>query len=215
MLHSAWMQGVVSALGTVENGWSSSSPVFFFGFFFHGFLAMCGFHVQEGRIHGVVMCTAASNETGWVHFLRMVLETWFGSPVYDHVIDGTMIMDWHADRGSSHVLPGVGCFVKDMDHVRHVCGVPLGWPVIAVDDRPHGIVKGTTVIPVLPYRVAVNLVVACQLFVDEWTEALDQTYRSTLQTTWVTFSQRPHLFTARAASDTVLHAVRLQIISLL
>jgi hypothetical protein len=42
----------------------------------------------EGLVHGVYMCTAARDTTGWVSFLRSVLEAWYGQPVYDGVVDG-------------------------------------------------------------------------------------------------------------------------------
>ena len=103
------------------------------------------------RLH-VVMCTAASNTSGWVCFLRKALETWFGDDVYDHVVDGQMMTAWHSQCGTPAVVPGRGWLVKDMNFVRMVCGVPCSTPVIMIDDRPGAVVNGTLVVGVAPYR---------------------------------------------------------------
>jgi hypothetical protein len=42
----------------------------------------------RGHVHSIVMCTAARNSSGWVSFLRDLLEAWYGRRVYDAVIDG-------------------------------------------------------------------------------------------------------------------------------
>ena len=43
------------------------------------------------------MCVCA----GWVSFLREVLEAWYGSPIYDGLIEGNMI----AKHNEAHGIP--------------------------------------------------------------------------------------------------------------
>jgi hypothetical protein len=136
---------------------------------------------HQGYVHSVVMCTAASNRTGWVSFLRQSLETWFATRrsavtscaplpalVYDHVITGDEMEDWLLKRG----LPSVhahGCMIKDMDMVRETCGVGSDVPVVMIDDRPGGIVHGVT-IPVPPFEVGVDVDSIAKRCLPDWAD---------------------------------------------
>jgi len=148
----------------------------------------------EGAVHSVVMCTAARDSLGWVSFLRVVLERWYGRQVYDHVIEGNMIQAWHDERGSRVTDPVTGCFVKDMHQVRAVAGVPPHAPVVALDDHPENIVNGDA-IGIHPYYVAVNLVEVARLFVAQWDHTLEATYGRSMQASWSLYRTNPGRFT--------------------
>ena len=44
---------------------------------------------EQGLVHSIFMCTAARDSLGWVSFLKVVLEKWYGRKVYDNVVEGT------------------------------------------------------------------------------------------------------------------------------
>jgi hypothetical protein len=107
-----------------------------------------------GRVHAVVMCTMGRGR--WVPFLKLVVEAWYGAPVYDFVVDQAA-MTAHRSLGSStwctHDTHG-HAYVKNMDHVRAITGLPedlaLHWFV--VDDRCDSVVCGAhTALTVTPY----------------------------------------------------------------
>lgn len=95
----------------------------------------------EGSVCGVYMCTAARDTVGWVTFLRRVLEMWYGRAVYDGVIEGNMIHEWHTANGTAPT-DTYGSVFKNMHQVRQFAGVHPDTPVIAVDDRPDNILHG-------------------------------------------------------------------------
>ena len=37
------------------------------------------------------MCTAARDSLGWVSFLKVVLEKWYGRKIYDNVVEGACL----------------------------------------------------------------------------------------------------------------------------
>lgn len=88
------------------------------------------------------MCTAARDTLGWVSFLRVVLERWYGRAIYDHVLEGEMIRKWHAEHGTLGVDPTSGCYIKDMHQVRRISGAPSHATVVALDDHPETIING-------------------------------------------------------------------------
>jgi hypothetical protein len=147
----------------------------------------------EGSVCGVYMCTAARDTVGWVTFLRKVLEVWYGKPVYDGVIEGSMIHEWHMANGSAPT-DMYGSVYKNMHQVRTVAGVAADTPVIAIDDRPDNILHGEA-IRVVPYSVAVNLVEVARLFVPQWNVTLEQRYGHTLQESWRTYQRNPARYT--------------------
>jgi len=159
---------------------------------------------ESGLVHSVFMCTAARDSLGWVSFLRVVLERWYGKRVYDHVVEGTMIQDWHAERGTSVSDPANGCYVKDMHQIRTIANVPAHTPVIALDDHPENIVNGHA-IHIHPYYVAVNLVEVARVFVAEWNHVLEGTYGRTMQQNWMLYRSDPGRFTI-AWQDKVMEA---------
>jgi hypothetical protein len=123
----------------------------------------------EGRVVGVYMCTAAKNNTGWVSFLKDVLETWYGRKIYDGIVDGSQLQQWHASHGTAFVNPATGTVSKNMDIIREKAGAPPGTHVIAIDDRPESISKGTA-IGVLPYVSRTDLKPIGRKLIPEWHE---------------------------------------------
>ena len=110
---------------------------------------------EKKKILGIYMCTAATNDIGWVLFLKEILEYWYGMPIYDGVIYGNMIESWHAENNSQYMNEyGV---IKDMNQIRKIANVPLDTPVIALDDRQHNIRNGYS-LSIEPYHVPVNII---------------------------------------------------------
>jgi glycogen debranching enzyme len=163
--------------------------------------------LQDGTVHSVVMCTAASNATGWVSFLKEVLEKWFGKAVYDHVIDGDMIRDWHHGMKSTCVRED-GTFVKDMNQIRHVTGVDISSEVYIIDDRHMNVVNGRA-IPIAPYNVAVNLVEVARQFVPEWTASFEREYSRVFQESWRRYRLSPGMFSDHFEDDAIFNSKRM------
>ena len=146
-----------------------------------------------GAVRGVYMCTAARDTQGWVSFLRSVLEAWYGKPVYDGVIEGNMIQQWHTANGTAPT-DAYGSVYKNMNQVRAVAGVGMDTPVIAIDDRPANILNGHAV-RVAPYCVAVNLVEVARVFLPEWALFLEEKYSGALQESWRSYQRNPSRYT--------------------
>jgi hypothetical protein len=113
-----------------------------------------------GKISHIYMCTAASNETGWVSFLYNMLEIWYGARIYDGMICNETLKAWHRAQNTAF-CDSWGCVFKDLNLIRSLhksCKMML-----AVDDRPQYIVNG---IPfgVLPYNVNFNPVQELSMF---------------------------------------------------
>ena len=161
---------------------------------------------RGGHICAVVMCTAASNWSGWVTFLKSVLETLYGQPVYDHVIAMEGIRDWHVKRGTQAVDPATGTVVKDMHMVREVVGVDMDAHVVAVDDLPFNIRNGAA-IAAPPYRVAVNLVELARTYLDRWWTAADEAvYKEAFMVSWRRFERDPGFFSGSTRDDFMVAA---------
>lgn len=130
----------------------------------------------SGAVHSVVMCTAATDAFGWVSFLRVVLETWLGLGVYDHVIDRRMLETWHAAHRRPAFSSVHNCMVKDMALVRRLCAVGNDCPVVVIDDRPEGVVGDNTfALRVCPYVVPpAPLSEAQAVWGESWTDVCDQ-----------------------------------------
>ena len=43
------------------------------------------------QVHSIFMCTAARDSLGWVSFLKVVLEKWYGRKIYDNVVEGACL----------------------------------------------------------------------------------------------------------------------------
>jgi hypothetical protein len=157
----------------------------------------------RGVVHSVYMCTAASDSTGWVSFLRDALEAWYGQRVYDGVVDAERMHKWHASQGSD-AMTAEGGAVKDMHFIRELAGVSADVPVVMVDDRPEFVVNGYT-IGVPPFDVAVNLVAVARRFVCGWTAKLECRLRSRLQVKWQAFLRDPSSFSVAWKDDVLLH----------
>jgi hypothetical protein len=156
----------------------------------------------RGVVHSVYMCTAASDSTGWVSFLRDALEAWYGQRVYDGVVDAERMHKWHASQGSD-AMTAEGGTVKDMHFIRELAGVSADVPVVMVDDRPEFVVNGYT-IGVPSFDVAVNLVAVARRFVCGWSAKLESRLQGELQANWQAFLRDPSSFSV-AWKDDVLH----------
>ena len=106
---------------------------------------------EKGAVRYVVMCTAASNESGWVHFLAKVLEEWFGKPIYDYIVHGDDMTEWHRSHGSNVYMDPTKWMVKDMNCVRAACSLRRDAQVLIVDDRPAAVRHATSIIGVSAY----------------------------------------------------------------
>jgi hypothetical protein len=60
----------------------------------------------------------SENIYGWVIFLSKILERWFGQKIYDEIIYGEMIEEWHIFNKST-VRNEIG-YIKNMDMIREV-----------------------------------------------------------------------------------------------
>ena len=146
----------------------------------------------SGQLAGIYMCTAARNDYGWVSFLREVLEAWYGAPVYDGVIHGGMIQEWHAHARTAHI-DAAGSVNKPMDMVRQLAGAPADALVLAIDDRPGNILGGIA-IGVSRYTVAVNAVAVGRMCFADWDDTVGTLYDSALQSSWEQYECSPHMF---------------------
>lgn len=106
---------------------------------------------REGRVLALVMCTAASNQTGWVHFLLHVIEAWLGQPVYDAVFSAEDMTQWN--MANNWGWGGPVMLLKDMNMIRAHFGVSRRTPVIMLDDRPQFIINADLALGVAPFTV--------------------------------------------------------------
>ena len=111
---------------------------------------------QKRKVSKIFMCTAAKGKSGWVHFLKKVVEAWYGRHIYDGVIFNEMIKDWHEENGTSFT-DKFGCVYKDMNMVRKMAKARTNEIVIAIDDKPTYIMNGFA-IPTKPYYADVDLI---------------------------------------------------------
>jgi hypothetical protein len=127
---------------------------------------------SRGVVSHIVMCTAASNKTQWVAFLKSSLEEWFSAallahrhrlgrgvaqpllPVYDAMFCAEDLEAWQQRHGRS-VFHWTGCMIKDMDMVRYGLGLSPDVMVYMIDDRPGGIENGVAV-GVMPYKMSID-----------------------------------------------------------
>ena len=137
-------------------------------------------HRRAGVKFFTVMCTAASNGGGWVTFLRHLLEAWYGGQVYDHVVDRTMLVQWHNEHKTAVMDPDTGWIIKDMNLVRAACGVAEHVPVVMVDDRPMAVCNAHMIVGVAKYCVPLDVVAIMEKHVPWWTPALHAVHGKSL-----------------------------------
>lgn len=138
----------------------------------------------------IYMFTAASNVTGWVAFLKDVLEEWYGRPIYDGLIDGNEIINWNLNRGIPSVRTGT---IKDMCMIRSKHSLHPYHPVIIIDDRPENVINGEG-IKIKPYMVAVNVIEVIKKFMPEHLH-LTVSYSEILQSSWNKYQVSSEKFT--------------------
>lgn len=144
-------------------------------------------------IYKIFMCTAAPNKEGWVTFLLKILERWFGQKIYDEIIYGEMIEEWHIFNKSN--FSNNEGYIKNMDMIREIIDFkynskPENYTVIAIDDRPNNIENGIA-IGVTPYRVAINIFGVLQLFYPEKSDYLMGKYYKIINDSWEKYLNDP------------------------
>ena len=152
---------------------------------------------KKNIIHKIFMFTAASNSTGWVSFLSKVLEKWIGEKLYDGIIYGELIEDWHLFN-SSDVCNNVG-YVKNMNMIREIIDFEYEikseeYDVIAIDDRPENIINGIA-IKVTPYTIAINILEVMRLYLPDKSEYLMAKYEKCINQSWEKYMRNPHIYT--------------------
>jgi len=153
---------------------------------------------KENKIHGIFMCTAASNERGWVEFLKKSIEEWYGDTIYDEVVHYETIVEYHTDNKTDWINErGV---IKDMQLFvdRYSCSPSSKFVVF--DDNPN-IVNHSKLFTVSGYNVAVNLIEVLKQQLPEIYPICECHY-SSLSQSWVDFRFTPSRFT-NASTDNV------------
>lgn len=165
---------------------------------------------DEGKIDAICMFTSASDVSGWVSFLKIVLEKWYSNKIgkniviYDCVINGDDIYKWHIDKNT--VCKSNTGIIKNMNMVREIIGSSLNLLdeiyVIMLDDRPENIVNGHA-IGIAPYKVAVNLIEVVKIYLKKYKSHIDviYNYNFKLNYNWHLYNSNPMLFTVNALED--------------
>ena len=161
---------------------------------------------SDGMILKIYMCTAAKNIKKWVSFLHLILEHWYGKKIYDGIIDGELIHEWHVANNTQEIN-SIG-ILKDMNQIRKIANVDINTPVVALDDRPTNILNGYR-IKISPFFVAINLVGILRLYFSHWDDIdmylVKTTYNNSLQQSWVRYLTNSEQFTNASSDLIVLH----------
>jgi hypothetical protein len=149
---------------------------------------------KKGIVYKVFMCTAASNIYGWVIFLSKILERWFGQKIYDEIIYGEMIEEWHIFNKST-VRNEIG-YIKNMDMIREVISFkynenPDKYAIVAIDDRPKNIKNGIP-IAVSPYNVVINIFQVLKVYFPDKFEYLMGRYELIINNSWEKYLKKPY-----------------------
>lgn len=148
---------------------------------------------NKNIIFKIFMCTAASNKTGWVTFLSKVLERWIGHKIYDEIIYGEMIEQWHIFN-NTNISNNIG-YIKNMNMVREIIDFKYNqknknYTIIAIDDRPSNIINGIP-IGVTPYHVAINIFQVLKLFFPKKFEYLMAKHDKLINDSWERYMKNP------------------------
>jgi hypothetical protein len=155
---------------------------------------------RDGKIHGIFMCTACSNKSGWVDFLRLAIERWYGEKIYDIVVHLETIQEYHS-QNQTPWENSVG-IIKDMQLFvdTHLCD-PSG-KFIVFDDNPN-IYNHSKLFTVPAYNVAVNLVEVIRLHLPELYPMCD-IHHHNLCKSWHKYRMFPWYFTNAQKDDIFL-----------
>ena len=157
---------------------------------------------SKGIIYKVFMCTAASNKNGWVTFLAKILERWIGGKIYDDIIFGELIEEWHRCNKSSP-SNNIG-YIKNMDMIREILDFKYSCKtdeltIIAIDDRPSNIMNGIA-IGVSPYYVAVNIYQVLKVYYPDNYAYLMSKHDFVINKSWERYLRNPILY-SKAHND--------------
>lgn len=155
---------------------------------------------ENGKIHGIFMCTACTNQSGWVDFLKLIIEKWYGRKIYDIVVHLEKIQEYHTEKKTPW-KNDIG-IIKDMKLFidNHFCD-PSG-KFIVFDDLPN-IYNHSKLYTVPQYNVAVNLVEVIRIQLPEFYLKCDVHY-SALYKSWYDYRMFPSYFTNAEADDIFL-----------
>ena len=146
---------------------------------------------EKNIICGIYMCTAASNISGWVIYLANLLEIWYGRKIYDKIIDGIIIQNWH-------IVNGTPCcnqfgYIKDMHMIKNISGLN-DVNIIIIDDKPYNIINGIS-IGVTPFEVALNLSEIIKIYFPDDYDFINEKYDYSISANWTNYIFNPHIYT--------------------
>lgn len=155
---------------------------------------------EDDKIHGIFMCTACTNQSGWVDFLKLIIEKWYGKKIYDVVVHLEKIQEYHTEKKSPW-KNNIG-IIKDMQLFvdTHLCD-PLG-TFIVFDDCPN-IFNHSKLYTVPKYKIALNLVEVIRLQFPEFYPKCNLHY-SILGESWRKYIVNPSYFTNAETDDIFL-----------
>ena len=165
---------------------------------------------SKGIICKVFMCTAASNKIGWVTFLSKILERWIGEKIYDDIIFGEQIQEWHIYNKSS-VANNIG-YIKNMDMIRELLHFKYSYKsdkftIIAIDDRPSNIINGIA-IGVSPYRIAVNIYEVLKLYYPDNYAYLMGKHELVINDSWERYLKNPLVYSKAYADNDIFKGIK-------
>lgn len=165
---------------------------------------------KNGIICKVFMCTAASNQNGWVTFLAKILERWIGEKIYDDIIFGEMIQEWHLYNKSS-LTNNIG-YIKNMDMIREILDFKYSYKtdeftIIAIDDRPSNIMNGIA-IGVSPYRIAVNIYEVLKVYYPDNYEYLMGKHELVINDSWERYLKNPLVYSKAYADNDIFKGIK-------
>lgn len=156
---------------------------------------------EDGKIDGIFMFTACSNKTGWVDFLKTIIETWYGKKIYDVVVHLETIKEYHIENKTSW-CNDIG-IIKDMQLFvnKHSCD-PSG-KFIVFDDIPN-IYNHSKLFIVPKYTVAVNLPELLRIYMPDIYSKCTE-YYVMLNESWRKYIANPLNFTNAEKDDIFFH----------
>jgi hypothetical protein len=162
---------------------------------------------KNNIVYKIIMCTAASNANGWVTFLSKMLEHWFGEKIYDAIIHGELIKEWHINKKTP--FSNNNGYIKNMEMITELflhSDCEKSYKIIVIDDRPSNIIGGI-VIPVSPFRVAINIVEILRLYLPHNFEYLNSKYNNYFVISWKDYKKNSYSYTNVSNDIDILHSI--------
>jgi len=164
---------------------------------------------SKGIVCKVFMCTAASNKNGWVTFLAKILERWIGEKIYDDIIFGELIEEWHKCN-KTNPTNNVG-YIKNMDMIREILDFKYTYKtdeftIIAIDDRPSNIMNAIA-IGVSPYRIAVNIYQVLKVYYPDNYAYLMSKHDFIINDSWERYLKNPILYSKAYGDNDIFKGI--------